>query len=91
MIALARYYLAYGRLSVMSQFQYRVTTYFLLIGFLIEPVVYLVVWRTVAEAQGGAIGGYTVAAFTSYYIVWTLVRAMNVASAPRAKRIGLMG
>ena len=82
MTALARYYAAEMRMAVMSTFQYRVATYFLLIGFLVEPVVYLVVWRTVAEAQGGSVGTYTADAFTAYYIVWTLVRAMNVALTP---------
>ena len=45
-------------------------------------MVYLVVWRTIAESQGGAIGGYTADAFTAYFIVWTLVRAMNLALTP---------
>jgi ABC-2 type transport system permease protein len=48
---------------------------------LIEPFVYLVVWRTVAESAGD-VGGYDVAAFTSYFIVWTLVRNMNLAQSP---------
>jgi len=48
---------------------------------LIEPFVYLVVWRTVAESAGD-VGGYDVAAFTSYFIVWTLVRNVNLAQSP---------
>jgi ABC-2 type transport system permease protein len=51
---------------------------------MIEPAIYLVVWRTVALEQGGAVGGYTVDDFTAYYIVWTLVRVMNLAHAPYA-------
>jgi ABC-2 type transport system permease protein len=33
-----------------------------------EPVIYLVVWSMIANAQGGSVGGYTVgvSAFTSY-------------------------
>ena len=84
MLALAKYYAAAGRLSIQGQIQYRAATYFYLIGFLIEPVVYLVVWRSVAESQGGSVGGYTAGALTSYYIVWTLVRAMNVGFDPNA-------
>ncbi|NND02076.1 MAG: ABC transporter permease [Acidimicrobiia bacterium] len=84
MLGLAKYYVAAGRLSIQAQIQYRASTYFYLIGFLIEPVVYLVVWRTVAESQGGSIGGYSAEALTAYYIVWTLVRAMNVGFDPNA-------
>lgn len=78
----AQYVLAEMRNGVQHELQYRMAAYFLLIGFLIEPVVYLVVWRSVAESQGGAIGGYTADAFSAYYIVWTLVRAMNLALTP---------
>ncbi len=43
---------------------------------------YLVVWSTVAEQQGGSVGGYTPGAFAAYYIVWTLVRNMNIVFTP---------
>ena len=65
------------------QAQYRGVAFINVLGFLIEPVVYLIVWRTVAE-QGGPINGYGVEEFTSYYIVWTLVRVFNLALAPGA-------
>lgn len=65
------------------QAQYRGAAFISVLGFLIEPIVYLVVWRTVAEASG-PINGYGVAQFTSYYIVWTLVRVFNLALAPGA-------
>ncbi len=74
-------YAAEMKFAVANQMQYRWAAFFNLTGFLVEPVVYLVVWRTVAES-GGPIGGYGVAEFTSYYIVWTLVRNMNLALAP---------
>lgn len=83
-MGLARYYAAEMRNAILHELQYRTAAFMLLVGFLIEPIVYLVVWRTVAEAQGGAIGGYTADGFTAYYIVWTLVRAMNLALTPYA-------
>ena len=53
-----------------------------MIGMIAEPVIYLVVWSTVANAQGGAVGGYTAGEFAAYYIVWTLVRNMNIVFTP---------
>jgi hypothetical protein len=38
--------------------QYRTAQYFYMIGMIAEPVIYLVVWSTVAQAQGGSVGGY---------------------------------
>ena len=69
-------------MSVLSQFQYRVANYFYMIGMIAEPVIYLVVWSTIARAQGGQVGGYTPGAFAAYYIVWTLVRNMNIVFTP---------
>lgn len=72
-----------ARMSIQRQAQYRGAAFVSILGFLIEPIVYLIVWRTVAE-QAGAINGYGVSEFTSYYIVWTLVRVFNLALAPGA-------
>lgn len=82
MISLARYYLAEARNGLLHEFQYRTAAALGLLGFLIEPVVYLAVWRSVAIAQGGEVGGYDADAFTAYYIVWSLVRVMNLALTP---------
>lgn len=70
-------------MAMQRQAQYRGVAFINVLGFLIEPIVYLVVWRTVAE-QTGAINGYGVDEFTAYYIVWTLVRVFNLALAPGA-------
>ncbi len=71
-----------GRVSIMEQFQYRAANYFYMIGMVIEPVIYLVVWSTIARQQGGSIDGYTPGTFAAYYIVWTLVRNMNIVFTP---------
>ena len=70
------------RTAVAEQFQYRAANYAYAIGMIAEPVIYLVVWSTVAEAQGGQVGGFTPGAFAAYYIVWTLVRTMNIVFTP---------
>lgn len=76
-------YAVEARMAMQRQAQYRGAAFITILGFLIEPIVYLVVWRTVAEASG-PINGYGVDEFTSYYIVWTLVRVFNLALAPGA-------
>lgn len=47
-----------------------------------EPVIYLVVWSTIARSHGGSVNGYTAGQFAAYYIVWTLVRSINIVFTP---------
>lgn len=75
-------YLTVMRTAVQEQFQYRFSNYAYMIGMVVEPVIYLVVWTTVAEAQGGEVQGFTAGDFAAYYIVWTLVRNMNIVFTP---------
>lgn len=77
-------YAGHVRVAVLTQIQYRVATYFYMIGMIVEPVVYLVVWSTIARANGGNVEGITPGAFAAYYIVWTLVRNMNIVLTPFA-------
>jgi len=70
------------RIAIAEQFQYRVANYFYMIGMVAEPVIYLVVWSTIARQQGGEVGGFTPGQFAAYYIVWTLVRNMNIVFTP---------
>jgi ABC-2 type transport system permease protein len=77
-------YSAYMRQAVLQQFQYRAANYFYMIGMIAEPVVYLVVWSTIARSHGGALDGLTPGAFAAYFIVWTLVRNMNIVLTPFA-------
>jgi ABC-2 type transport system permease protein len=76
------FYVTRGRTEIQSQFQYRAATYFWMIGMLAEPIVYLVVWTTIADQQGGSVQGITTGEFAAYYIVWTLVRNMNIVFTP---------
>jgi ABC-2 type transport system permease protein len=72
------FYLTTMRTAVVSQLQYRVTNYFYMLGMIAEPVIYLVVWQSIARQHGGAVNGITAGQFAAYYIVWTLVRNMNI-------------
>jgi ABC-2 type transport system permease protein len=76
------YYLTRGRTEIQAQFQYRVANYLWMIGMVAEPVIYLVVWTTIAEEHGGTVGGITSGEIAAYYIVWTLVRNMNIVFTP---------
>jgi ABC-2 type transport system permease protein len=76
------YSLTSMRIAIATQFQYRVANYFYMIGMVAEPVIYLVVWSTIARQQGGEVGGFTPGQFAAYYIVWTLVRNMNIIFTP---------
>jgi viologen exporter family transport system permease protein len=81
--AMIDYYRTQMKIAVMQQFQYPVANYFYMIGMIAEPVIYLVVWSTVARSSpGGTTGGYTPGDFAAYYIVWTLVRNMNIVFTP---------
>ena len=42
-------YLAEIRIAIVEQFQYRVANYFYMIGMVAEPIIYLVVWSTIAR------------------------------------------
>jgi len=75
--ALFDFYVTAMRTAVQAQLQYRVNQYFWMLGWIAEPVIYLVVWTTIAEQSGGSVDGNTAGYFAAYYIVWTLVRNMN--------------
>ncbi|HEX5149070.1 MAG TPA: ABC-2 family transporter protein [Candidatus Limnocylindrales bacterium] len=75
-------YVAEARIAIAEQIQYRAANYMYMLGMVAEPVIYLVVWSTVAQQQGGSVGGYTVGALAAYYIVWTLVRNINIVFTP---------
>jgi ABC-2 type transport system permease protein len=47
-----------------------------------EPVIYLVVWTTIAEESGGSVSGLTTGELAAYYIVWTFVRQMGLVFTP---------
>ena len=47
-------YVAEMRIAIAQQFQYRVANYFYMIGMIAEPVIYLVVWSTVARSSRAA-------------------------------------
>jgi ABC-2 type transport system permease protein len=70
--ALATYfdvYRAQFKATIALQLQYRVMLTIWLVWTILEPVIYLVVWSTVARSTGGQIGGYTPTDFAAYYLL----------------------
>jgi len=80
--AMASLYWGSMRTAIINGFQYRTAQYLYMIGMLAEPIIYLVVWSTIAREQGGSVDGLTPQDFAAYYIVWTLVRQMNIVFTP---------
>ena len=66
-------YRSLGRVSIAQQLQYRASGMIWMIGGILEPTIYLVVWSTVARGEGGMAGGYTPGDFAAYFIVQLLV------------------
>jgi ABC-2 type transport system permease protein len=60
-----------------SMVQYRASLFIWMIGHVLEPLIYLVVWSTVAEAGGGTVGDYSTGGFAAYFIVLMLVNQVT--------------
>ena len=76
------FYVTGMRTQIQTQFQYRAATYMYTLGMVAEPVIYLVVWRTIANQHGGVVNGLDAGHIAAYYIVWTLVRTFNIVFTP---------
>lgn len=66
----------------MGWVQYRMGLVMQLLAKMVEPLIYLVVWVTIARQSGGAVGGYSENDFIVYFIAWTYVRQMTIAWDP---------
>jgi ABC-2 type transport system permease protein len=62
------------RASTLTLTQYRANVAIWSITGMLQVVVYLSVWRAVAEASGGSTGGYTAAQFAGYFCMALVVR-----------------
>ena len=74
---LAELYRALLRIAFLGQIQYRASGIIWMIGSILEPLVFLVVWSTVAEAQGGSVQGFGPREFAAYYIVMLVVNHLT--------------
>jgi ABC-2 type transport system permease protein len=71
--SLARVYIQQFKTTLSMMFQYRASLFIWMIGQVLEPVIYLVVWSVVSNGSGGSVGGYTTAEFAGYFVIFMLV------------------
>ena len=64
---------AQARNTLAIQLHYRVSLVIWMIGLVLSPLVYLVVWTTVAHTQGGSVASYSAYDFAAYFIVLMIV------------------
>ncbi len=73
MRATAELYLQQFKTSFAMMLQYRAALVIWLIGQVLEPVIYLIVWSTVARASGGQVSEFTSADFAAYFLMLMIV------------------
>ena len=73
MRALAALYIQQFKTTLAMMFQYRASLVIWMIGQVLEPLVYLIVWSIVSNSSGGSVGGYTTREFAAYFILLMLV------------------
>ena len=78
----ASFYRAMAAHDFKMSVQYRWPTILGMVALLTEPVVYLIVWTSVAEQNGDEIGGLTLGQVSAYFVVWTLVRNLTTGYSP---------
>jgi len=65
------------RTDAAVQLQYRAALVIWLIGLVVQPVIYLAVWLTVAQARGGQVGGFTGGDLAAYYIALMVINHLT--------------
>lgn len=77
MKGLSDVYLQQLKTSLAAMLQYRASLVIWLIGNILEPLIYLVVWSTVSRSSGGSVGGFAEKDFAAYYIALLLVNQVT--------------
>ena len=61
------------KIELAVMFQYRAAVVIWLIGLVLQPVIYLVVWLTVAETEGGRVGDFDAGSLSAYFLIMMVV------------------
>src|SRR6266446_8149131 len=72
-----RVYRVLLRTKLLMQLQYRAAMALWILDMVLNPLIYLVVWSTVARSNGGLLDGYTPGAFAAYFTVLLLVNHLT--------------
>ncbi len=77
MRAFIELYIQQFKTNVAAMFAYRASLVIWMIGQILEPTVYLIVWSIVSTASGGSVGDYTTGQFAAYFILLMLVNQVT--------------
>ena len=77
MKALIELYIQQFKTTLTTMFAYRASLLIWMIGQVLEPLVYLIVWSIVSNANGGSISDYTTGQFAAYFILLMLVNQVT--------------
>ena len=70
-------YRAQFKITFATQLQYRAELLIWLLGMVLEPVIYLVVWSAVSKSHGGEIDGFAPRDFAAYFIITMMVNFLT--------------
>ena len=70
-------YRAFLKVSIMSNIQYRASGVIWMIGSVLEPTIFLIVWSSVARSRGGEVEGFTANEFAAYYIILMFINHLT--------------
>ncbi len=65
------------RTTMAIMFAYRASLLIWMIGQVLEPLVYLIVWSIVSNSNGGSVGDYSANEFAAYFILLMLVNQVT--------------
>jgi ABC-2 type transport system permease protein len=74
MIGLLDVYKAHLKVEIALKLQYPFDSLMGLLHIVSQPLIYMLVWRTVAQARGGEVEGFDARSLATYYIVFSFVR-----------------
>lgn len=70
-------YIQQFKTTLATMFAYRASLLIWMIGQVLEPLVYLIVWSIVSNNSGGSVGDYTTGQFAAYYIFLMLINQVT--------------
>lgn len=77
MISIIELYLQQFKTTLATMVAYRASLLIWMIGQVLEPLVYLVVWSIVSDNNGGSVGDYTTRQFAAYFILLMMVNQIT--------------